>query len=393
MKTLLSASPMTAAPTTTKPLLTVDLDAIAANTRFFAACSPSELIAVVKADGYGHGALDAARTALANGATRLGVTSIEEALAIRAAGITAPIISWLNHPGADFQLAVDERVDIAVPSAEHLRSIVRASGMARVHLQLDTGMARDGCEPNAWIELCSLARKAELEGNIRVVGVMGHLGDADRPGAASNRHGLAMFEWGIDVARLSGLRPSLTHLAATCAALTMPGARFSACRVGAGLFGIDLSRTAQLQSPMTLTAPVVAVRHVAIGAPVGYGGDWLAPRSTRLGLVGLGYADGLPRSSSGKAEVLVNGRRHAVVGRMSMDQFVIDLGDRGAAVGDTVVVFGPGSAGEPTVAEWARWSGTIEHEIVTRVGARVPRRVIAATNGPVGARDRMGSAA
>lgn len=388
MTTLLSAP-----PTSTRPLLTIDLDAIAANTRFFADGSPSELIAVVKADGYGHGALDAARTALANGATQLGVTNIDEALALRAAGITAPIISWLNHPETDFHRAVHERVDVAVPTAEHLRSLARAGGTARVHLHLDTGMARDGCEPNAWIELCSLARQAELRGSIQVVGVMGHLGDADRPGAASNRHGLAMFEWGIDVARLSGLRPSVVHLAATCAALTLPGARFTACRVGAGLFGIDLSRTAQLQSPMTLTAPIMSVREVAIGTPVGYGGDWIAPRSTRLGLVGLGYADGLPRSSSGTAEVLVNGRRRPVVGRMSMDQFVVDLDVGGAAVGDAVVVFGPGTAGEPTVADWAGWSGTIEHEIVTRVGARVPRRVVGAADRAVGARDSMGSVA
>jgi alanine racemase len=140
MMTLLSAP-----PTSTRPLLTVDLNAIAANTRFFADSSPAELIAVVKADGYGHGALDAARTALDNGATRLGVTSVDEALALRSAGVTAPIISWLNHPQADFQIAVDERVDIAVPTAQHLRSIVSAHGTARVHLHLDTGMARDGC--------------------------------------------------------------------------------------------------------------------------------------------------------------------------------------------------------------------------------------------------------
>jgi alanine racemase len=138
---------------------------------------------------------------------------------------------------------------------------------------------------------------------------------------------------------------------------------------------------------------MVGVRDVSIGTPVGYGGDWIAPRSTRLGLVGLGYADGLPRSSSDGAEVLVNGRRHAVAGRISMDQFVVDLGDRGAAPGDTVVVFGSGSAGEPTVSDWAGWSGTIEHEIVTRVGARVPRQVVGTAGRAVGASARVGSAA
>jgi alanine racemase len=363
--------------TDTGPLLTIDLDAVAANTRYFASRATGDLIAVVKADGYGHGAVDVARTALANGATRLGVTSVREALALRAMGIAAPIVSWLNHPqSSDFERAVAERIDLAVPSIEHLHSIARTRGTARVHLHLDTGMARDGSEPASWIELCRLAREAELGGQLEVVGLMGHLGDADDPGAASNRLGLALFEWGLDVARLSGLHPGILHLAATSATLALPGTRFTASRVGAGLVGIDLSRTATLQAPMTLTAPILSVRRVPIGTPVGYGRDWVAPRSTHLGLVGLGYADGLPRSASGRAEVLVRGCRRPIVGRMSMDQFVVDLADTGAAVGETVTVFGPGEAGEPSIAEWAVWSGTIEHEIVTRVGGRVRRTAV-----------------
>lgn len=369
-------TPISAPHTTTKPTLAIDLDAIAANTRFFASLATGDLIAVVKANGYGHGAVDVAHTALANGARRLGVAHIEEARALRTAGVTAPIVSWLNQPGgADFQFAVDAHIDIAVPSAEHLDAVAATRGCARVHLHLDIGMARDGAEPTAWVELCRRARTAELEGRIRVVGVMGHLGDADDPGAASNRLGLTLFEWALDVARLSGLRPSIRHMAATSASLTLPGTRFTACRVGAGLVGIDLSGTTRLAAPMTLTAPIVGVRTVSAGTPIGYGHEWVAGRTTRLGLVALGYADGLPRGSSGPAEVLVNGRRHAVVGRMSMDQFVIDLDASSAAVGDTVVVFGPGAAGEPTVAEWAAWSGTIEHEIVTRVGAAAGTRV------------------
>lgn len=360
---------------TTAPLLTIDLEAIAANTRFFAGRTAGDLIAVVKADGYGHGATDVARTALSNGASMLGVTSIDEALALRNDGISAPIVSWLNHPGADFREAVEKHIDIAVPSIQHLDAAASSGARARIHLHLDTGMARDGAEPMAWIELCLRAREAELAGTVEVVGLMGHLGDADNPSAASNDLGLALFEWGLDVARLAELRPSILHLAATSATLTLPGSRFTASRVGAGLVGIDLSRTAPLETPMTLTAPIIAVRKVASGTAVGYGQDWVSPRPTRLALVGLGYADGLPRSSSGKAEVLLNGRRHRIVGRMSMDQFVVDLEDTDASVNDTVIVFGPGAAGEPTIREWAEWSGTIEHEIVTRVGARVLRAV------------------
>jgi alanine racemase len=370
-----------AARTGTGPILAVDLGAVAANTRFFAARASGELIAVVKADGYGHGAIDVANTALANGATQLGVARLDEALALREAGITASIISWLNDPsGTDFQLAVDAGIDIAVPGIEHLRSLALTDGTARVHLHLDTGLARDGAEPTRWIELCRAAREAEFEQQVRVVGLMGHLGDAEDPGAPSNTLGRDLFEWGLDIARLCGLRPSILHLAATSATLTLPGTHYTASRVGAGLVGIDLSRTAELSSPMTLTAPILTVRKVPAGTPVGYGHDWLTPRSTRLGLVGLGYADGLPRCASGRAEVLVRGRRLPVAGRISMDQFVIDLGDTGAASGDTVTVFGPGTAGEPTIADWAAWSDTIEHEIVTRVGGRVHRSMIGASN-------------
>lgn len=358
----------------TAPQLTINVDAIAANTRLFATRTAGALIAVVKADGYGHGATVLARTALANGASMLGVTSTDEGLALRGEGITAPIVSWLNHPSASrFDLAVEQHIDIAVPSIQHLEAAARTRGRARVHLHLDTGMARDGAEPMAWIELCLRARELEREGRIEVVGLMGHLGDADDPGAASNGLGLTLFEWGLDVARLAGLAPSILHLAATSASLTLPGARYTASRVGAGLVGIDLSRTTTLASPMTLTAPIISQRSVSAGTPVGYGQDWVAPRSTRLALVGLGYADGLPRSASGKAEVFVHGRRRPVVGRMSMDQFVVDLGDREASPGDTVTVFGPGTSGEPTVREWAEWAGTIEHEIVTGIGSRVHR--------------------
>jgi alanine racemase len=365
------------ATTTAGPLLTIDLDAVAANTRLVAARSAGELMAVVKADGYGHGAVAVAETALANGATRLGVATIGEALALRQAGVVAPVLSWLSHPDDDdFTAAVDAGVDLAAPTVGHVRSIARTPGVARVHLHLDTGMARDGAEPTGWIELCRAAREAEQAGSIRVVGMMGHLSDGDDPGAPSNRLGRALFEWGLDVARLTGLDPRVLHLAATSATLTMPSSHFTACRVGAGLVGIDLSRSERLESPMTLTAPLLLVRKVSLGTAVGYGHDWVAPRSTRLGLIGLGYADGLPRSAAGQAEVLLRGRRHPIVGRMSMDQTVVDIGDSEAVAGETVTVFGPGDAGEPTVAEWAGWAGTIEHEIVTRVGARVRRRVV-----------------
>ena len=355
--------------------LTVDLAAVGANTRTFTAVTEAAVMAVVKADGFGHGAVDVARTALANGASRLGVTSLDEALALRSAGIEAPVLSWLNPVDADFGTAVRADVELAVPSRQHLDAIARNRLAARVHLHLDTGLARDGAEPEAWADLCRAARQAERGGALEVVGVMGHLSHADSPGDVANARGRTRFAWGVQTARAAGLRPRWRHLAATAATLTDPLSHHNLVRIGAGLVGIDPSHSARLQPAMTLTAPVVTVRRVRAGTPVGYGHTWTAKAATYLGLVPLGYADGLPLGASGRARVQIRGRRRPVVGRISMDQLVVDLGDDPVLPGEVATVFGPGAAGEPTVAEWAAWAGTIEHELVTRVGSRVRRRL------------------
>lgn len=353
--------------------LAVDLDAVAANTRLLAARTPGALMAVVKADGFGHGAVGVARTALAHGASWLGVTSIDEALALRAADLHAPVLSWLNPVDADFVAAVGCGVDVAVPGLAHLDAVSRAGIGARVHLHLDTGMARDGAAPDEWPALCRAARRAERSGLVRVVGVMGHLGCADVPDDPANAAGRTVFDWGVGIARAAGLRPPLRHLAATAATLTDPASRHTMSRVGAGLVGIDPSGTTRLSPALTLTAPVVGTRRVAVGTSVGYGHAWRADRPTTLALLPLGYADGLPRASGGRAQVWLAGRRRPVVGRVSMDQVVVDLGDDAVGPGEVATVFGPGRHGEPTVAEWAAWAGTIEHEIVTGIGARVVR--------------------
>jgi alanine racemase len=375
--TLLLPEPVLAPATARHPLLEVDLTAVAANTRTFAARTPGALMAVVKADGFGHGGRDVAVTALRHGASWLGVTSIAEALALREAELQAPVLSWLNPVEADHGAAIDARVDLAVPSLAHLESIARAgvrAGLgARLHLHLDTGMARDGAAPDDWTALCRRARVLERQGLVRVVGVMGHLGCADVPGDPANAAGRAAFDRGVQVARAAGLRPPLRHLAATAATLTDPASHHTLSRVGAGLVGIDPSRTTRLEAALTLAAPVVAAREVRAGTTVGYGRTWVAERATRLALLPLGYADGLPRSASGSAEVLLRGRRRRVVGRISMDQVVVDVGDDQVTAGEVATVFGPGHAGEPTVADWATWADTIEHEVVTGIGARVAR--------------------
>lgn len=360
---------------TTSELVVHD-DAIRENTAFFASLTGGRLMAVLKADAFGHGAI--AQSVLASGARSLGVTSVEEALALRGSGVEAPILSWLNPVDADFAAAVLADVDIAVPSARLLHAVGRAAARlgrrARVHLNIDVGMARDGAPAAAWPELCVIARELEHLGSIRVVGVMGHMSCADRPGHPQNVRERLAFENAVRAARRRGLSPVVTHLAATAATLTGVAAGFGLHRIGAGLFGIDPSGTcADLRPALSLTTHTVATREVAAGTGVGYGLDHIAERRTHLALLPLGYGDGLPRAASERAEVLVRGRRRPLVGRFSMDMVVVDTGDDELPVGEPVTVFGPGEQGEPTVAEWAAWAGTIEHEIVTRVGSRVAR--------------------
>lgn len=352
------------------PTLEIDLAAIAANTRRFADTTRGQVMAVVKADGFGHGLADVARTALANGATWLGVTSIAEGVDVRRAGITAPVLSWLNPVDADVDAARRHHIDLAVPSVEHLEAVT-----GRVHLHLDTGMARDGAAPADWPELMSAARRAEAAGNVTVVGVMGHLAHADRPGHPTTTMGRLAFLKGVELARKKGLRPTLKHLAATAATLTDPMTHLDMVRVGAGLVGIDPSGTTRLAHALRFTAPVVQVRRVAAGTGVGYGHTYVTDRPTTLALLPVGYADGLPRAASNRAEVFVAGRRRRLVGAISMDQAVVDLGDDPVGPGTEAIVFGQGAEGEPTVDDWARWAGTIPHEIVTGIGPRVRRCV------------------
>ncbi|MFH0518657.1 alanine racemase [Streptomyces sp. M41] len=363
-----------------RPLVTVDLGVVAANTGRLAARTEAALMAVVKADGFGHGAVPVARTALAHGATRLGVATADEALALRGAGLTAPVLSWLNAPQAELTPAVDTGIELAVPSFDHLQAVAAAAHnagrAALIHLHADVGMARDGAAHADWPRLCGHAAALERTGRIRVIGVMGHLGCADTPDDRHNAGGRDRFDEAVRSARSHGLRPRLRHLAATAAVLNDPAAHHDMVRVGAGLYGIDSTGRAGLQWAMTLTAPVVCVRDVPAGTPVGYGHTWTTDRCTRLALLPLGYGDGLPRAASGRAEVLLNGRRRPVVGRISMDQIVVDAGQHPVQAGDVATVLGPGTSGEPTPADWARWAGTLPHELLTTIGSghRVARR-------------------
>lgn len=348
--------------------------AVAENLRRVRAVTSARLMAVVKADGYGHGAVPVARAAVAAGAEWLGVTDVAEAVVLRQAGLDVPILSWLNPSGVDAETAALHRVDIAVGSVDELRPLIAdAAAPVRVHLHLDTGMARGGCPLDEWPELFRLARAGR--GSVEVIGVMGHLPRADEGDPAVNAAAVLRMRQGRDAVLRAGLGPVLVHLAATSGALTDPTTHFGMVRIGAGLVGIDPSESTVLVGASRWTAPVVHSAHVPAGTVVGYAGTHITERETHLAVVGVGYADGIPRELAPGAGVEIDGVRHPIVGRVSMDQIVVDTGSTRFRRGVAATVFGPEGGAVPSVQEWARWAGTIPHAIVTGIGARVQRSV------------------
>ena len=363
----------------------VDHAAIAHNTRVLAGLARGELMAVVKADGFGHGMLPVARTTLANGATWLGVTSLAEAMTLRAAGITAPVLSWMHLPDQDFAPAITADVTLSASSTAHLTGIaagaVHANRPATVHLKLDTGLSRNGCPAGEWPALVALARRYERDGVLRVDGIWTHLAAADVPGDPSAQAQLRAYTDGLDLAESAGLTPSIRHVANSAGIVDLPETHFDLVRAGIGLYGVEPIRGQDhgLRPAMTLRSRAIMVKRVPAGTGVSYEHRYVTERPTTLALVPLGFADGVPRLLSNRGWIVVNGKRCAIAGRVAMDQFVADAGDDDVAIGDDVILFGPGDHGEPTVAEWADWAGTNAHEILTGIGARVPRRHLSGT--------------
>ena len=276
-------------------------------------------------------------------------------------------------------------IDVSASSAEDLERIaaVGARRPAQVHLKLDTGLHRAGVPLEAWPAVVVRAAELERLRRLRVRGIWSHLAHADVRGDARNLGQQAALEEGIATARALGLRPEVTHLANSGGVVQLGAAGCSMVRVGAGLYGIDplggargACGTGGLRPAMTLAARVIGVRAVVAGEGVGYGAAHTTSRPTRLALVPLGYADGLPRIAGDRAWMLVAGHRAPMAGRISMDQATLDVGDLPVRVGDPVTVFGGGADGAPTVLDWAAWAGTIPHEILTGIGDRVPRRLV-----------------
>ncbi len=363
----------------------VDTAAITANTaRLCELAGPAGLMAVVKADGYGHGLLPSARAVLAGGATWLGVAFLEEALALREAGITAPVLAWLWSPGEDLAPAVAADVDLGVYSLAELAAVQAAAWAtgrtARVHLKVDTGLSRGGATVADWPALCEATGRAQADSSVRAVGIWSHFAYADGgPDHPVNLRQAAVFDEALQVAGRAGVEPDVRHLANSAATLTAPATHYDLVRPGVALYG--LSPVPQLGSPadfglrpaMTRASTVALTKRVPAGSGVSYTHRYTTRTETTLALVPLGYADGVPRAATDTAEVLLAGRRRRVAGTVCMDQFVLDVGDDAVAAGDEVLLFGPGDSGEPTAQQWADALGTIDYEIVTRVGARVRR--------------------
>jgi alanine racemase len=359
----------------------VDLDTISSNIAALRAhVAPAAMMAVVKANGYGHGAVPAARAAVRGGADWLGVVHVTEALELRRAGIEVPLLCLMAIGSAEHADAIAAGIDLAAGSAAMVRRIAAAAKVAgrpaRVHLKADTGLSRGGATAADWPSMLEAASEASSAGRVEITGLWSHFASADDPGNPSIEAQLAAFKEALAVAESAGITPRVRHIANTAAALDVPQARYDLVRVGGGCYGLATlpgGAPPWLPPAMTLRARLALVKRVPPGTGVSYGHRYVTTRETTLGLVPLGYADGIPRTAAGQPLVYARGRRWPIAGTVCMDQFVVDFGDEPVAEGDEVVLFGPGSSGEPTAQEWGETLGTISYEIVTGLGARVPR--------------------
>ena len=368
----------------------IDLAAFRSNIVNLKAHAGVAAMVVVKADGYGHGILQCAREARAAGAEWLGVATPAEALLLREAGDSGPLLAWLYGLDEDLAPLVAADVDVSAQSVEQIGRLISAAATvqrrARVHLKIDTGLSRNGAPSYDWQQVCAVAAEAEHSGALEVVGIWSHLAAADEPGHPSVPLQIEAFQRAYEQARTAGLEPTLRHLANSAGSLVVPEARLDLVRIGIATYGIDpapgiaaLAGVA-LRPVMRLRAQLVNVKRIPAGIGVSYGWTWIAPEPTTVGLVPLGYGDGIPRHAGNRAWVGWSGTRVPVRGRICMDQFVVELGaEHLAQPGEEVVLFGPGDHGEPTATDWAGWCDTIGYEIVTRIGARVPRRYLNAS--------------
>ncbi len=359
----------------------IDLTAITRNVAVLRQrMNGSQVMAVVKADGYGHGITEAGHAAVAGGADWLGVVHVAEALRLRRAGITVPVLCLMALAEDGHGDAITAGIDLTAGTVPLVRQIAgaatRAGRPARLQLKADTGLSRGGATKAEWPAVVDAALAAQGDGQLRVTGLWSHFACSDDPGHPSVAAQLARFGEAADYAAKAGLTPEVRHIANTAGALTVPPSRLDLVRLGGAIYGLSTlpgGAPGWLRPAMTLTARLAQVKRVPPGSGVSYGHRYVTTAETTLGLVPLGYADGVPRGAAGRALVQARGRRWPIAGTVCMDQFVVDFGDEPVSPGEEVVLFGPGDDGEATAQEWGEALGTISYEIVTGIGARVPR--------------------
>lgn len=364
----------------------IDLAAVRANVAELARlAAPAALLAVVKADAYGHGAVPVARAALAGGASSLGVALVEEGRELRAAGIDAPVLVLSEPPRAAAAAVVAARLTPTVYTQAGIdalaKAVVEAPGAARplrVHLKVDTGMHRVGAQVADAVEL---ARRIDAHDELELEGVLTHFAVADEPDDPYTGEQLARFAEVLDGLAAAGVRPSVVHAANSAAMFAFPQSRFGLVRPGIALYGVAPIRRrpppVPLRPALAFKARVAHVKHLPAGARVSYGLRYRLGRAAGIATVPVGYADGVPRNLAAVGgQVLVGGRRRPIAGTVTMDQLLVDVGDDPVEVGDEVVLIGAQGGERITVEEWAERMGTIGNEIVCGIGARVPREYL-----------------
>jgi alanine racemase len=362
----------------------INLSAITQNFKSIKSRTTADVLAVVKADAYGHGLIPVSKALEEAGADWFGTALLEEAINLRKAGILKPIISWLTPLGEDFKSAIDLDIDLGIPSIDLLDEVIKAASLtgkaARIHLEIDTGMSRGGVL-SEWDQLIKSVLVGVNLKLLKVIGIWSHFARADEPAELMNQEQLSLFEEKVNQAKTAGIDAQFIHIANSAALFTNKSTHKNIIRSGIALFGLSPdvktigdSSSLGLKPAMKLKAKLNLVKEVKAGSSVGYGGTAVLKSDTKLGVVALGYADGIPRNTNNLAGVFVDKKRAPIIGRVSMDQFVVDLGvTSNAKTGDEVIVFGDGSGDEYTVDEWAKAANTINYEIITRIGPRVPR--------------------
>ncbi|NBW73103.1 MAG: alanine racemase [Microbacteriaceae bacterium] len=368
--------------------LTIDLNAVASNLEVMRKLVNSDskvlVMGVVKANAYGHGMVQVARKLEAEGIDYLGVADVEEALTLRAAGIKTRILAWLHDPTDDFQKAVAQNIDLAISANDQLLRVAKAAEAlgtkARIHVKVDTGLGRNGVTMQELPELLDQVSAELSRGTVATVGIFSHLSST---GVKEDLAQIAVFDKALELAEQKGLEFELRHLTASDGTLSYPQARYDMVRIGVALYGLspfsdNRAKEFGLTPAMTCEATVVQTKRVPAGSGVSYGYLYTTSAETTLALVPIGYAEGLPRHATGGAEVSIGGRRFKILSRIAMDQFVVDVGDASVAPGDTVLIFGPDG---PTADDLADASGSINYEIVTRMGGRFKREYLGSVEG------------